>query len=139
VGLLIPWILKLTIAAEADARLEHSWLWREAIPRPTVQVGEVDYTWLLAIKQAEAAGKYDKKRSPAHLEEFREWVRQVPGVTLDPTGNAREQLIAIHDAVSAAPTREMCLETIAMLKSFCVEEEEEEEGEPDSVKEKPLE
>jgi hypothetical protein len=66
-----------------------------------VQVGEVDYTWLLAIKQAEAAGKYDKKRSPAHMEEFREWVRQVPGLTLDPTADTYIQLMAVHNAVTA--------------------------------------
>jgi hypothetical protein len=99
-----------------------------------VQVDEVDYAWLLSIKQAEAAGEYEKKCSPAHVEEFREWVRQVPGLTLDLTADAREQLIAVHDAVTAAPTREMWLETIAMLMRSRMEDEVSK-----SINEEPLE
>jgi hypothetical protein len=81
-----------------------------------VQVTEADDTWLLSIKQAEAAGKYDKKRSPAHVEEFREWVQQIPGLTLDPTADSHAQLMAVHDAVTAIPTREMFLKAIARLE-----------------------
>jgi hypothetical protein len=99
-----------------------------------VQVTEADDKWLLEIKQAEAAGEYDKKRSPAHVEEFREWVRQVPGLTLDPTADAREQLMAIHDAVTAIPTREMFLEAIARLEGNSTGEEV-----PDPIEEEPLE
>jgi GGDEF domain-containing protein len=99
-----------------------------------VQVDEVDYAWLLSIKQAEAAGEYDKKRSPAHVEEFREWVRQVPGLTLDPTADAREQLLAVHDAVTAIPTREMFLKAIARMKGNSTGEEV-----PDPIEEEPLE